>query len=180
MRPSEPIFWDTTPRVPPGRIASMDEQCPDGRKHPAHHSVVDPVNKPVIVFVTVCSQDRRAIFAKADSAGVIVSSWKMAKSWIVGRYVIMPNHIHLFCAPATFPPEPLKQWIRYWKNLTSRQWPRREEQPIWQRDFWDTQLRRHESYHGKWEYVLRNPVRAGIVRDSEDWPFQGEINALRW
>jgi REP element-mobilizing transposase RayT len=108
----------------------MDDRCSDGRKYPAHHSIVDPVNKPVIVFLTVCSQDKAAIFAKADAAKVIVSSWKRAKSWLVGRYVIMPNHIHLFCAPATFPSEPLGQWVRYWKSLASRQWPRVQEQPI--------------------------------------------------
>ena len=33
---------------------------------------------------------------------------------------------------------------------------------------------------GKWEYVVRNPVRAGLVNRREDWPFQGELNVLRW
>jgi putative transposase len=52
--------------------------------------------------------------------------------------------------------------------------------PIWQRDFWDTQLRRNESYEEKWHYVIENPVRAGFVNNSEDWPYQGEINVLDW
>jgi putative transposase len=43
--------------------------------------------------------------------------WANAKSWLVGRYVVMPDHIHLFCAPATIPPGPLEQWVRYWKNV---------------------------------------------------------------
>ncbi|MBA2585005.1 MAG: hypothetical protein H0U99_00780 [Chthoniobacterales bacterium] len=97
-----------------------------------------------------------------------------------GRYVIMPDHVHLFCAPATFAAEPLGQWVRYWKTLASRNWPRANEQPIWQRNFWDTQLRRHENYDAKWDYVILNPVRARLVQRAEDWPFQGQLNELRW
>jgi putative transposase len=92
----------------------------------------------------------------------------------------MPDHIHLFCAPATFPAESLKQWVRYWTNMASRNWPRAKEHPVWQRDFWDTQLRRSENYSSKWIYVADNAVRAGLVKRAEDWPFQGELNFIPW
>ena len=151
-----------------------------GRKHPAHMPLVERHNEPVIVFLTVCSKDRKCILASADSVHLIVEAWQQAKSWLVGRYVVMPDHIHLFCTPALFPAEPLKQWVRYWKNVASKNWSRPNEHPIWQRDFWDTQLRRHENYDEKWEYVLANPVRAGLVSKSDDWPFHGELNFLPW
>jgi putative transposase len=92
----------------------------------------------------------------------------------------MPDHLHLFCAPAVFPIEPLMQWVRYWKSIASRNWPRAHEQPIWQRDFWDTQLRRSENYDSKWQYVVDNPVRAGLAREADEWPFQGELSFLPW
>jgi putative transposase len=151
-----------------------------GRKYPAHITPIERHNEPIILFVTVCSKDRKRILASIDVAQTIVSAWTGAKSWSVGRYVIMPDHIHLFCAPNVFPAEPLQQWIRYWKNVASRNWPRPDDQPIWQRDFWDTQLRRHENYDEKWEYVVENPARAGLVDKSEDWPFHGELNFLPW
>mgnify|MGYP003875432317 CR=1 FL=1 len=53
-------------------------------------------------------------------------------------------------------------------------------QQFWQRDFWDTQLRRGESYSAKWKYVRHNPVRAGLVPSADLWPYQGELNVLRW
>jgi putative transposase len=162
------------------RGSQMNRETEPGRKHPAHLPVVERHNEPVIIYLTVCSQDRKSIFAAADSAGVIVDAWRDAKSWLVGRYVIMPDHIHLFCAPDTFPTKPLKQWVRYWKSETSRHWPRPDEHPVWQRDYWDTQLRRHQSYDSKWEYVVNNPVRAGLVKEPNDWPFQGELNVLPW
>jgi putative transposase len=151
-----------------------------GRKHPAHPPMVARHNEPIIVFLTVCSKDRKKIFASSEAAEVIRDGWRQAKSWLAGRYVIMPDHIHLFCSPGVFPIEPLKQWVRYWKNVASKHWPRPSEHPIWQRDFWDTQLRRNENYDAKWEYVIENPVRAGLVNVSTDWPFQGELNLLQW
>lgn len=54
------------------------------------------------------------------------------------------------------------------------------EGAFWQADFWDTQLRRHESYATKWNYVRNNPGRAGLSVRPEDWPYQGELNLLRW
>jgi putative transposase len=150
------------------------------RKYPAHPPALDAFNQPVVVFLTVCSKGRKAIFAFPDAHAQIVDAWRAARSWIVGRYVVMPDHVHLFCASATLAVQPLAQWVRYWKNLASRKWPRRTEQPIWQRDFWDRQLRRDENYDSKWQYICENPVRAGLVASSTDWPFQGELNVLHW
>jgi putative transposase len=100
--------------------------------------------------------------------------------WRVGHYVIMPDHIHLFCAPNTFPAHPLKGWIECWRNQVTPAWPHRGQVPIWQREFWDRQLRCSESYAEKWHYVANNPVRHGYVRRAEDWPYQGELNVLEW
>ena len=70
--------------------------------------------------------------------------------------------------------------MRYWKSIVTRMWPWPAEKPLWQQDGWDTQLRQGESYQAKWEYVRRNPVRAGLVSAPEDWLFQGELNILPW
>ena len=110
----------------------------------------------------------------------VVNAWNSARSWVVGRYIFMPDHIHLFCAPATLPSKPLNQRVSYRKSAASRSWPRAEEQPIWQRDFWDTQLRRSENYGSKVIQVTRNAGPAGLVNRAEDWPFQGELNLLSW
>ncbi|PYK99253.1 MAG: hypothetical protein DME32_13050 [Verrucomicrobia bacterium] len=45
---------------------------------------------------------------------------------------------------------------------------------LWQPGFFDHVLRSDESYAEKWQYVLENPVRAGLVREMEEW-HQGEI-----
>jgi len=120
------------------------------------------------------------LLANKRAAGLIITAWQAANFWRVGRYVIMPDHIHLFCAPNTFPPQPLKNWVSFWRNHVTRAWPHRNQTPIWQRDYWDRQLRRHESYAQKWKYVVNNPVRHGYVAHAEYWHFQGELNVLSW
>ena len=50
--------------------------------------------------------------------------------------------------------------------------------PHWQKTFFDHVLRNSESYAEKWNYVLENPARAGLVDRAEGWPFQGEIFQL--
>jgi len=150
------------------------------RKHPIHQPVHCYHNRSVIVFVTVCTKDRKQILADDAVHEVLVEAWRAANAWLVGRYVIMPDHVHLFCAPAELDPVPLLKWVSFWKSHASRRWPRPADLPVWQRHFWDTQLRRGENYSEKWEYFLQNPVRAGLVASADDWPFQGELHQLRW
>lgn len=150
------------------------------RKRPAHPSLVETHNRSLIVFVTVCAQHRRKLLAHSDAARVIVEAWQAADHWLVGRYVILPDHLHLFCSPASQDSLPVTRWIAFWKSLAARRWPREVQRPIWQADTWDTQLRRGQSYAAKWEYVRNNPVRHRLVGRPEDWPFQGELNELFW
>ena len=50
--------------------------------------------------------------------------------------------------------------------------------PVWQEEFFDHVLRSSESYAEKWTYVRENPVRADLVKKSNEWPWQGEIESL--
>ena len=153
--------------------------CPQ-RKHPVHVPLVERSGEAVIVFLTVCTRQRKPIMAAAEVLQLLEESWRRASSWMVGRFMVMPDHLHLFCAPAQQREgHSLMKWVQYWKALVSRRWPRAAEQPVWQLDFWDTQLRPGHHYDEKWEYVRQNPLRAGLVAKVDDWPFQGELNELR-
>jgi len=92
----------------------------------------------------------------------------------VGRYVIMPDHLHLFVA---LPNDlDLGRWVGTLKRTLARALPRSHSlDPIWQRGFFDHVLRSDESYAQKWQYVRENPIRAGLVSNAGDWPFAGEI-----
>jgi putative transposase len=89
----------------------------------------------------------------------------------------MPDHLHAFVGPG---PNtlPLENWVRYWKSQFTK--AHGIAQHRWQTDHWDTRLRTSSSYDEKWEYVRFNPDRHGLVRDANEWPYQGELNELRW
>jgi REP-associated tyrosine transposase len=96
----------------------------------------------------------------------------------VGRYVIMPDHLHLFAAFAPVAP-PLSEWTKGLKRALAEEMKRgRLQGPYWQKGFFDHVLRSNDSYSQKWDYVWQNPVRAGLVPKAEHWPYQGEIQPL--
>ena len=162
------------------RAGFLRESQMNTRKSPVHKPTVSLAEGPIIVFLTVCTKDRKRILATREAHHTLREAWEATRGWIVGRYLIMPDHVHLFCAPAGPEYPELAAWVKCWKTFASMRWPRRSEQPIWQKSFWDTQLRRSEGYEDKWDYVAQNPVRKGLRGNPDEWPFQGEINVLPW
>jgi REP element-mobilizing transposase RayT len=213
------------------------------RRRPAHHAPIERFNEPVIVEVTVCTEDRGDVLAHAAAHELCRRVWRAADFWHVGQYVIMPDHIHLFCTPGRVPPTSLRQWVEYWKSRIAAQFPGGTQQQdaagmiakrtdgteavppghgiggptsvlavtghgtekdgtepvppeleiggptsvsagpsfkLWQRDFWDTQMRSREHYEEKLSYVRMNPVRKGLAASPNDWPYQGEVFSVAW
>jgi len=171
------INTDATKRVPPETDAKPGVRPP--RKTPVHFSPVEVFNRTIIVYVTVCTDKRNRILHRPQVHELLLDAWRKADAWLVGKCIVMPDHIHVFCSPRQGD-LPLTRWVQFWKSLVSRSWPWIDEQPVWQKSFWYTQLRRGEGYASKWEYVSRNAVRKGLVENPDDWPFQGEMNVLDW
>ncbi|MEI8289635.1 MAG: hypothetical protein WCH99_09180 [Verrucomicrobiota bacterium] len=128
-------------------------QTETGRQRLPHRPSLEFVNQSVLQFVTICADKRRSLLARPEIVSLLLDSWRKANRWLVGRYVVMPNHLHLFCAPATMPVTPLKQRILFWRADVTRRWPHPSEKPIWQKGFFDRQLRHGESYRQKWLYL---------------------------
>jgi REP element-mobilizing transposase RayT len=195
---AEDKILDLRKRVPPERRASSrprldpsaakSETCGstslrDGatidRKHPIHLSPSEAHNRPIIIFVAACTVERREILATLQAYAAIVRAWKLAPTWLVGRYVILPDHVHLSCAPNASDAPSLERWMRCWKSFVTKSLGQQRE-TVWQRHHWDRQLRSGESYDNKWEYVRSNPVRHRLIADADAWLYQGELNELRW
>jgi len=110
---------------------------------------------------------------------VLRAVWKDATAWRVGDYLVMPDHIHLFCTPGQTPMYSLKRWAAYWKRLVSTELSAGQDN-LWQKDCWDTQMRGLDQYNEKLAYVRQNPVRKGLVEGASLWPYQGRIFEIRW
>jgi REP-associated tyrosine transposase len=100
-------------------------------------------------------------------------------AWI-GEYVIMPDHLHAFVALDEGQVS-LAKWGKSLKNALSKVLRQhRVIAPHWQKSFFDHVIRSGESCVAKWEYVRANPVRAGLTKNPEDWPFMGQIFPLEF
>ena len=44
----------------------------------------------------------------------------------------------------------------------------------------DRYLRSQENYGQKWNYVEKNALRAGLIKEGEQWPYRGSIFDLMW
>ena len=137
-----------------------------------------------IYFLTVCAEGRANRLACDAFHSVAVEVWRTCErlyGWTVGRYVVMPDHVHFFAADAR-DEQSLSHFVGKWKEWTAKNCARRLafNMPLWQPEFFDHLLRSSDSYEQKWEYVKENPVRAGLVAASMDWKFQGEVSPLRF
>jgi REP element-mobilizing transposase RayT len=154
---------------------------------------VTPVNKHLrrldevwvptpIYFLTACTEGRVDRLANDGFHSLAVEVWRTCErlyGWVIGRYVIMPDHVHFFAADARGV-RTLSHFVGKWKEWTAKQSARRMgfPMPLWQPEFFDHLLRSSESYDQKWEYVRDNPVRAGLGAAAEDWKFQGVLNEI--
>jgi putative transposase len=130
-------------------------------------------------FFTFCTYGRRPILANSqvhDSFRAFAHQ-ALGRHIFVGRYVMMPDHIHLFGAFAE--QDQVSTWIKSLKNSLSKSLRMSGgPAPHWQKGFFDHLLRGEDSYEAKWQYVRENPVRKSLVTDAENWPYQGEIEPL--
>jgi putative transposase len=131
---------------------------------------------PPLYFVTFNTHKRRKLLAniQVNSELIRFAQGGERRGIGLGRYVIMPDHLHLFVrGNLDFS---LKQWVRMLKRVLSKGIS--SKPPHWQQGFFDHLIRHSESYAEKWEYVRQNPVRAGFVKHPDEWPWQGEIIRL--
>ena len=158
----------------------MSEEIVEKHGHLRRLSLITVPN--AIYYVTTCCQCRRSVLDNTDAVAVLREEWESARErhgWLVGRYVVMPDHVHFFCmAQPSGAKRGLAQFVGQWKQWTSKRLSREMslQEPVWQPGFFDHVLRSRESYAEKWAYVRDNPVRAKLVEEWSDWPWQGGVD----
>ena len=133
-------------------------------------------------FVTFNTYKKRNLLASLELHKAFILFCQRARqehNIEIGRYVIMPDHIHLFLR--LNPKKQLDSWIQSLRSVLGKTLLAQGiDKPHWQEGFFDHIMRNSESYGEKWQYVKDNPVRAGLCETVQDWPYQGEINRLSY
>lgn len=84
---------------------------------------------------------------------------------------LMPDHLHCVISPRE---RDIVKWANGFKSYSTRMdWRLRGTTALWQPGFFDRLIRDEAEFRTAVEYVLRNPVQAGLVGDSDEWPWLG-------
>lgn len=124
-------------------------------------------------YVTVCTANRECIFwtgrsSELSAGGNTVTvpiaelseSGRIAEANVkkihgIDKYVIMPNHIHMIITFATSGDHDLRQEMRNFKSLVSKE----IGQSVWERGYFDRIIRGREEYEKYSEYISDNPKK---------------------
>ena len=123
-----------------------------------------------VFFITICCLPRGTNQLARPEVWSVAHESLMHRERLgdlrVRLVLAMPDHLHgLFSFGGA---KPMKRVISDFKS-----WVAKECGVKWQRDFFDHRVRGWESAVEKGDYIRNNPVRAGLVERSEDWPYQG-------
>jgi putative transposase len=153
------------------------------RKHLKRIPVWLPADHRVIYFVSTCCANRRRIFEETrwvNIANESLDTYARKTEWNVHHVCFMPDHVHLFVSPMQDREQKLSRFMQCWKSsVTQRMRSQGFSGPVWQAEFFDHLLRSNESLSEKWVYVRMNPVRAGLCKDPDEYPFLGTPEEIR-
>ena len=135
--------------------------------HPPRIPVWLPLDKEVVYFLTICVQGRQPVLANSQTFAAFESAIRNIKRWRVIAAVLMPDHLHSLVAPLDRD-APVGEFVSLLKRLIRREL---NTEWTWQSGSFDHLLRSNESAQQKWDYMRENPVRAGLVKRCEDWPY---------
>jgi REP element-mobilizing transposase RayT len=94
-----------------------------------------------------------------------------SQRYLLAAWCIMPNHVHVVFSP--LPPHSVSEILKSWKGFTARRANQllNRNGPFWGVESFDHLIRSPEYFEQFVSYVHNNPVKAGLCRTPEDWPY---------
>ena len=85
-------------------------------------------------------------------------------------WVVMPDHVHVLVQLGELPLSRVVQRLKS-RSAVMLNRERGVVGRFWSKGYYDHALRRSESIKGVSDYIIYNPVRAGLVKHPADYPF---------
>jgi len=158
------------------------------------HSELAALGAALGYFITFCVERRRRVLANPGAWEVCLNMFSRLSKWTTLAAIAMPDHVHILTAPLERDASvaAYSKWFKRWFNEeycgancsafaaananslggVSQKRPTTHAAWQWREGCFDRLLRSDESLSDKWEYLRQNPVRAGLVANPEDWPYQ--------
>jgi REP element-mobilizing transposase RayT len=137
-------------------------------RQPLPHDPPPWVARGEILFITICATNRETQpFLQPGVPKHLLNAaihYHEIGRWWLRLFLIMPDHVHgLITIPAD---AQLRKTVASWKSYTAK-----AAGIKWQRDFFDHRPRDTPALLEKEQYILQNPVRAGLVPTPAAWPW---------
>jgi putative transposase len=136
-------------------------------------------------FFTVVTHNRCQIFARRENVELLREAFRYVlrqHPLKIDAMVVLPEHLHcLWTLPqgdADFSTRwrLIKSWFSRHCHLESRgklsaSRQQKGEKAVWQRRFWEHQIRDDQDFLTHVEYIHYNPVHHGLVNAPRDWEY---------
>ncbi len=131
-------------------------------------------------FFTVVTHDRRKILCYGENVELIKCVFKKVSQvhpFKIDALVLLPDHfllegdneysMRMRLIKSYFSRECDDQY----KTRASDSRKKKQEQMVWQRRFWEHQIRDEKDYEAHVNYIHYNPVKHGYVKSPKDWRY---------
>jgi putative transposase len=124
-------------------------------------------------FVTANVFEKRSFFQVEKAALLfleVLLQYRTGRKYLLHEFVLMPDHFHLILTPTGVTLERSMQCIKGGFSFQLNKTLRRRRDP-WQPSFHDRRVRDSLEYQRFKEYIWQNPVKRGLCRAPEEYPY---------
>jgi putative transposase len=136
-------------------------------------------------FFTLVTYQRQKLFENIDNINLLrdcIRDVKKYRPFKMEAFVIMPDHLHFIWTLPEGDNDFSTRWQiiknKFTRNCLLRYDPqpdmtriKKGEQCIWQRRFWEHQIRDEKDFEKHVDYIHYNPVKHGYATMASDWPY---------
>ncbi|MBS4099324.1 MAG: transposase [Sulfuricella sp.] len=135
-------------------------------------------------FFTVVTFRRYPIFAAPENPALLKSALRyvMARHpFTIDAMVVLPDHLHCLWTLPEYDADFATRWMLVkshfsrhcdarFKSSPSAARRAKGEQTVWQRRYWEHQIRDEADFAAHCDYIHYNPVKHGLTATAADWP----------
>ncbi len=128
-------------------------------------------------FFTAVTKNRKPWFNNENHIDCLRQAFRqtlLEKPFVIEAIVILPDHLHCIWQLPDGDSDFSSRWREIKKRVSrdlDRKINHRNERQVWQRRFWEHQIRDEIDWQNHLDYIHFNPVKHGLVQQVKDWPW---------
>ena len=138
-------------------------------------------------FFTAVTYRRRGFLCDADVRIALREAITKVRSqypFHIEAWVLLPDHLHTIWTLPSGDADFALRWqqikrfvtLRCGERLYQAAWmtdskTKHRESTLWQRRYWEHQIRNEADFERHMDYLHYNPVKHGLVKRARDWPY---------